>query len=92
MKQIHFIQYLRPDGRQTDIYIQRTAEIAEKAERIMQAGYRLECEVLLNGLVSFTIGDDDGDCAHELCENGPGIEEVVDRLIIGFPLSGNANL
>jgi hypothetical protein len=42
MREIRFVQYLRPNGRQADIYIKRLDDVAANADRIVKAGYRLE--------------------------------------------------
>jgi hypothetical protein len=83
---IPFIQYLRPDGHPRDIWIERPEEVVAKANRILQAGFRFEAEVLSNEMVNLTISATDGDYAGELCENGPGVAEAVDRLILNFEL------
>jgi hypothetical protein len=80
-RDVHFIQYLRPDGRPKDIWIERPEEIAAAAELIWGSGLRLEAEVLAGGTVSLTVSNDAGDYAWEMCTNGPGIKEAVDRLI-----------
>lgn len=85
MPEIPFTQYLRPNGRQVAVTIDRPLPIFEKAARIVEAGYRLECEELVTGEVFFTISDDDDDYAGELCANGPEVLEAVDRLINKFP-------
>jgi hypothetical protein len=81
---IPFTQYLRPDGRPKSIVIERPEPVAEKAKRILDAGFRFECEVLSTGDVSFAVSDDDGDHAFEICRNGPDVLAAVDRLILGF--------
>lgn len=78
---VHFTQYLRPDGRSRQTTIERSAQVAEKAKRIKAAGYRLECEVLGTGEVSFTVTDDEADHEIEVCSNGPDVPTAVDRLI-----------
>lgn len=89
LQPIRFIQYLRPDGRKESVYIDRPEEIAHKAHEIWMAGFRLEAEVLIGGMVSLTIGDDEGDYAFELSANGPGLENAVDRLIMHFDIEGD---
>lgn len=84
MAEIPFTQFLRPDGRQMVVTIERPAEIAAKAEKIMARGLRFECEHLTTGHVSLTIADDDGDHAIEVVENGPEVPAAVDRLISQF--------
>jgi hypothetical protein len=81
---IPFTQYLRPDGRKKPVTISRPAEIEQMANDIINAGYWFECEELVNGVVSFTITDDDDDHAAEVCHNGPNVPDVVDRMISEF--------
>lgn len=87
-KPIPFTQYLRPDGRRKEISISRPPAIATKAQAIIAAGYRFECEVLNvpPGFqnISLTITGDKGDVAIELCRNGPEVGPAVDKLITEF--------
>lgn len=85
---IPFTQYLRPDGRRRLVKVERPPAVEAKAHKILERGYRFECEMLdveppLPD-VSFTITDEDGDQAIELCRNGPEVLEAVDRLIMAF--------
>lgn len=82
--EIPFTQYKLPDGRAVHVGIARPADIAEKAREIIDAGYRFECEIMIDGECSFTITDDDGDHAIEVCANGPEVPKAVDRLIANF--------
>ena len=63
MTEIPFTQYLRPRGKQVEVFIERPAEIYQKAQAIINRGYRFEIEVLLTGQVSMTISDDTDDYA-----------------------------
>ena len=87
---IPFIQYLRPNGRPVTISIERSPEIEAKAQRIITAGYRFECEQLgvLPPLpdVSLTVSNGEQDVAFELCRNGPNVPAAVDKLIREFPI------
>ena len=84
-QQIPFTQYKLPDGRRVEIQIERPTAVAEKAQRIIAAGYVFECEVLRNGEVSFTITDpEEGDLAFQVCANGSAVPAAVDRLIERF--------
>jgi hypothetical protein len=84
MNDIEFTQYLRPAGRCRQIYIQRPQGIVKKANAIRAWGYCFECEELITGMVSLTISDREQDVAIELCDNGSGVPETVDRLIEEF--------
>jgi hypothetical protein len=80
---IPFTQYLRPDGRQRPVWIERPAEIVALADQLRQAGYHFDIEELTTGAISMTVettGDDEP-LAHELCPNGPAVPDAVDRLI-----------
>lgn len=84
---IPFTQFLRPDGRPTDVTIERGAEVEAKAQAIIARGLRFECEVLRTGHVSLTITDDErGDLAIQLCANSEAVPAAVDRLIERFSL------
>lgn len=90
---IEFTQYLRPDGRKSQQFIQLDDETEKKAERIIQAGYRFEMELLRDErTVSLTITgydpriEEENDVAHVLCENGPEVPESVKKLINSFKL------
>ena len=82
MKDVPFTQYLRPNGRKAAVKIDRPDDIADKAFEIIAKGFRLECEQLMNGAVSFTVSDDDGDIGIEVCMNGIHVPEAVDALIV----------
>ena len=84
---VRFIQYLRPAGRQKEMLINRPPSIVAKAEEIWAAGYRLEAEVLMSGLVSLTISDGEEDMAIELVANGPEVPKAVDRMISEFNIA-----
>lgn len=82
---IEFTQYVMPHGRKRKTHIERPEEIANKAQDIIEAGYRFECEILSDyKTVSLTIADDDDDHAIEVVPNGPGVPKAVDRLIENF--------
>jgi len=87
MTNIYFTQYLRPNGRKQPVSIDRPGPVVARADHIVSHGFRFECEELHNGMVSLTISDDYGDYAFELCPNGPGVPESVDKLIIGFDVA-----
>lgn len=83
---IPFTQYLRPDGRQTAVSIERPDDVETKAQAIIAAGYRFECEHLTTGDCSFTIFDiaREEDVAIEVCANGPPVLDAIDRLVNDF--------
>jgi len=79
-----FTQFIMPNGRTKKITIERPEAIEIKADVLLEAGYRLEIEILRNDMISMTIGSPHGDredIAIRLCENGPKIPLAVDELI-----------
>lgn len=91
LSEIPFTQFLQPDGRKTATSIVRPQPIMDKAEQIIAAGFRFECEMLSTGEVSFTISNDDGDHAIQVCNNDAAVLEAVDRLIQGFEFLKDAS-
>ncbi len=84
---IPFTQYLRPDGRRHRVTIQLDVVTEDKARKIIERGLTFETEVLANGLVSFTITDEEeGDLAIEISPNGPNVPEAIKKLVADFPL------
>jgi hypothetical protein len=93
---IPFTQFLMPDGRKSQVTIDRSAEIEATAKTIIAKGYTFEIEVLMTGVISMEVilrhqpGSKKDDCviASELCHNGPtkgdrlGVPESVDKLVI----------
>ena len=86
MPDITFTQYIPPNGKKETVTIDRPQHIFDKAEKIREAGFHFEAEVLTAGQVSLTIGDDDGDWAYEIIPNDPNVAQGVDRLIMNFDL------
>lgn len=84
--QIPFTQYLMPDGRRDQVFVERDGHVATKAQEILNFGLRFECEVLSNGVCSFTIFDNEieEDVAHKLSKNGPEVLKAVDSMIEEF--------
>ena len=84
---IPFTQYLRPDGRKVSLEIEAPAEVEAMAKRLMDHGWRFECEVLTTGECSFTIvGEDpetgeEGDLAIETGPNDATVQDMVARLM-----------
>lgn len=88
MSIVHFTQYLRPHGVPVLVFIDRPEPLAERARRIIAAGFQFECEILTTGDVSLTIHDvEEGeDVAIEVCANGPDVLLAMDRLVKNFVL------
>ena len=87
MPTIHFTQYMHPSKycpRCMRVPIDRPDHVADKAEQIIAAAYRFECEILTTGEVSLTITGVEADHAIEVVPNGPGMGEAVGRLVVGF--------
>jgi hypothetical protein len=82
---IPFTQYLRPDGRRTDVSIDRPADVEAMANVFISAGGCFECEELLTGHASLTavfpLNEGPEDIAIEVVPNGPPVEAAVDRLV-----------
>lgn len=89
MPDIHFTQYLMPDGRAQDVRIDRPDHIAEKAQAITAKGFRFECEMLSDyRTISLTITHPkDGDADIEVVPNGPEVPLAIDRMIERFSAS-----
>lgn len=89
---VPFTQYLLPDGRRQPVEIQVDDETAAKAQQMLDADLRFECEVLRNGVVSFTIVgyhppiEEEGDIDMKLVPNGPKVPGAVKEMIMGFDL------
>ena len=74
-----------PTGRKDTVWIERSKEIVLKAQEIVNAGFRFECEMLPDyNTISLTIADDDRDCAIEVVPNGPEVPKAIDRMILNF--------
>lgn len=86
MPEIAFTQYLLPNGRKEQIFIDRPQNIWEKSQKIIEAEYKLEAEVLTNGTVSLTITGKNTDVYMKLVFNQTPdkITSAVDELIEQF--------
>lgn len=92
MADIPFTQFLMPDGRESQVTIDRPDDIAAKAQEIIAAGYRFECEMLSDyTTISLTITDpDEGDVEIEIVPNGPEVPVAIDNMIKRFKLKATA--
>jgi hypothetical protein len=81
MGEIPFTQYMRPDGRQVPVSIDRPEGISTKAAAIIERGFRFEVEHLTTGQASLSIAGEDGDIDIEVVPNGPEVPLAVDRLV-----------
>lgn len=89
MPRIPFTQYTLPDGKKSEVSIDRPPEIYDRAMAIIAAGFHFECEKLRTGQSSLTIGDKDGDYAHQICSNDErDNREAVDALVKTYSVEG----
>ena len=81
---IPFTQYLKPDGRKQAVEFDVTTEMGEKAQVIIEYGWRFEVEELTTMEASLTVFDpeDEVDVSIEVVQNGPPVVPAVDRLIL----------
>lgn len=81
MIEVPFTQYLLPNGTQRDVTKEVSDEIGEKALAFIARGGKFECEMLQNGVVSFTASLNDEDIAIQLSNNDESVLKAVDLLI-----------
>lgn len=84
MPDITFTQYLRPNGRRAEVTIDRPNDIAGLAQKIVDRGFRFECEELTTGHASLTIAGPDDDEDIEVVNNGSDVPIAVDRMVRRF--------
>ena len=84
---IPFTQYLLPNGRTRTVNWECTSHEQEiKAQSLLDAGAKFECEMLQTGQVSLTceLKDNTGEMqtlAHEICANDPEVVKAVAHLV-----------
>jgi hypothetical protein len=83
---IQFVQYLRPNGARREVSITRPSLVVAQAQKLVEAGCRLEIEELTTGQVSMTVerDDDEGETqvlGMEVVPNGPRVPPAVDKMI-----------
>lgn len=80
---IEFTQYLRPDGRERKVTIDRPAEIERLAYQIVhKLGGTFTVEELMTGEAAVACETpEDGDIALEVVPNGPQVPDAVDRMV-----------
>lgn len=85
---IRFTQYLLPNGQRREVDIDRPANIADLADKLIARGHRFEIEMLRDmQTVSMTITSNEPgepDVAIKLCKNGPDIPNAVDTMITAY--------
>ena len=87
-RSIQFTQYLRPNGTPVPQWIIVPDEVADRADKIIAAGLRFECELLTTGQVSLTITSDKSDVDIRVVQNGPGVPAAVHSLVMNFDMEG----
>lgn len=78
---IQFTQYMLPNGRKSQVTIERSAEIEAKAQKIIEAGYDFECEMLRTGEIHLDCCNTERQIAVEVVPNGPEVVAAVDRIV-----------
>ena len=81
LKPVIFTQFLFPDGKRTQVEIDRPEEIFLKANSLRLWGFKFEIENN-NDKIWMTIWNPALEKAYdEMCDNGPDVPYTVDRLI-----------
>jgi hypothetical protein len=82
---IPFTQYMRPDGRQVPVSVERPSDIETLAHSFIDAGGWFEVEHLSTGHASLTacwvVDGEPQDIAIRVVENGPAVPSAVDELV-----------
>lgn len=83
MGKIPFTQYMLPHGHKSETSIEMDDAIFDAAAKLIEKGYRFECEILTTGDISITCVDpeDSGDIAIEICPNGPDVIATVAKVV-----------
>lgn len=84
MPRVRFVQFIPPDGRRQDLFIDRDPSIANLAEALWAKNCSLSIERLSTGEFCLEVDDDDSDevLAIELADPGEDIQPIVDRIVI----------
>lgn len=82
MRDVPFVQFMLPDGRQVETSIPRPEGVAAQAARCLRAGGRFTAEVLRTQEVSLAYEFEDSDLVTAICKNGPSGPAAVDGLIL----------
>lgn len=80
---VPFTQYLMPDGRKRDTSIAMPIDLKPMVDKILNAGYRFEIEMLTTGEISMEVADPvtEDSLAMEICKNGPEVPISTESLI-----------
>ena len=84
--EVHFTQFMRPDGRRKAHVIDRPDDIGLAAQELIDAGCHLDIEALRTGHISMSVEreDDEGETdvlSNRVCGNGPPVPVNVDEMI-----------
>ncbi len=83
--EVEFVQFLMPNGRRSQVFIEQPDEVVAKAKQIRAAGYEFHCEMLGDyQTINLTISDDKADHAVEVVPNGPEVPKAITRMILDF--------
>lgn len=84
---IPFVLYQLPRGTAYLINFDlHTPQSLAKASLIKAAGFWFEIERLSTGELSATITDDNGDYSFAVGPDGPGLEDRINEMIMGFDI------
>lgn len=91
---IPFTQFSLPNGASTPVYTSDpayTPEVLEKAQKILDAGFVFEIEVLTTRAISATIGDPvvEIDVAHSVSGNDAEVPAGIAAMILAFNIDDN---
>jgi len=96
--QLHFTQYLMPNGRKKNVFFEiENSILVGKVETLLEQKCYFECEMLQTGKISLTCMqvnheyEEEETLAIEVCENGPEVVNAVARLIENAYIKLNEN-
>lgn len=79
--EVHFIQFMFPDGERINQWVERTPEIADKARALWAAGFSLEIENFCGHVWMSAVRHSTNESVDRHCNNGPEVPAAVDSLI-----------
>lgn len=81
MKDIHFKQFLFPDGREKDVIIERPEPIVDRASVLMDNGFSLEIENNEGQIWMSCVNHETEQSFDRFVENGPEVPTAIDAMI-----------
>lgn len=78
---VTFVQYLRPDGKQSPITIKRDEMVTSKYKRLMLDSVVFTAEVIPGDEVYLSVEFEETVIASALVPNGPDVPATVDKVI-----------